>query len=301
MPEKIIILLVFLLGAIDTIISQDLVQISGTRLKLTLAEEFKKGDEMGVFVSDIDSTILSIIEITNPYTFEELIQKRLSNLLLMQFDTTRLITMNYLGYDAVQYNFNHMHLESSGQTLNFGSDSFLVTITIENSNQKAIEFDSVILNVEYDKNLEIDNDLLRGFTISNNGTNLKVFKEDSHTIHFREHDSNGNLVSLLNVANMPKSYHEGLKQIESIDLWASHYFPESNYVTTKTKKVAKEIFIFRIYNSIKGLNTEYQMVGIIERKESDILFLSSVIEKKKMKSIYKIINTLKFKTADNFR
>lgn len=271
--------------------------VTGTRLTLELPSDFKVDSSIRGFRSEVDSSMIEVYEIENPYSFEALIQKRISHALSLGDDTSNFKVSTYEGYKSVQFNRYTPILNQNGLVLSFGSDEFLVDILITASSRERLkELERVVLNGKYNKNLQIKTDSLIGFTVSYKKTNHKIFKKDANTINTLEKDSLGNLVSWLNLTRMPKSSYQGLSAKEAIDITYNLYHFDKLMISTNSLVIDNSKFLWNVYVEDHVEFLEYNIIGIIQRKEFDLLVMGGVGNKDKFAEIYGIIKSIKFNT-----
>ena len=271
--------------------------VKGTRFVLELPNEFKEDRKLPGFISEIDSSIIFISEIENPYSFEELIQKRISNALSLGFDTINFIRSTYDGYKSVQFNTYDLVSNQKGFTINFGSDEFLIDISIETSSDRLEELKRIVLNGKYYKHLEINYEDLLGFTVSYEGSNQKVKKKDANTINTIEKDAFDIIVSWLNLTRMPKSIYEGFTAEDAISATYSHYYDDKSFVSTDSLVIDNSMLLWNVYMKDHITYQEYNIIGIVQKKEFDLLIMGGVNSKEKLGEIYGIIKSIKFKNS----
>lgn len=273
---------------------QNSIPVAGTRLILDLPSEFKEDRNIPGFRSEIDSTLIFVTEIKNPYSFDELVQKRITNSLKLGIDTSNFKNSTYAGYKSIQFNTYNPLLNQFGFTVNFGTDSFLIDISLMTSSKRLKEIEKLVSNGRYNNNLNLNYEGLLGFKVSYNGTNHKVFKKDANTINTKEKDELGNIISWLNITRMPKSSFEGLSLENSINLMYNHYFPDKVYSKTDSTIIDGSKLLWNVYFKDHNTFKEYAIIGIIPKKEFDLLIMGGVNSQEKLNEIFKIVNSIKF-------
>lgn len=286
---------IFTYLTIVTTYGQNKVPVTGTRLSLDLPSEFKEDRSVPGFRSKIDSSLIFVTEIENPYTFEELVQKRISNCLKLGIDTSNFKRTTYAGYKSVQFNTFSPLLNQFGFTIYFGSDSFLVDISIIASSNRLKELEKIVSNGKYNSNLELNLEGLLGFKVSYDGTNLKIFKKDTNTINTIEKDELGNIISWLNLTRMPKSFLEGSSVENAINSLHTFYIPDKVFSSKNSSFIDNSNLLWNIYVKDHVTYKEYAIIGIIPQIEFDLLIMGGVNSKENLEKIYKVVNTIRFK------
>lgn len=272
-------------------------QIKGTRLMLKLPKDFKEDSLLTGFVSDVDSSTIIIFEIENPYTFEELIRKRTQGSLFHIVDTNSIEEFRYDGYKAVQFEYYIPATKEWWYSINFGSDDFLVDISVCTSDQRLGGLKKVVKNGKYNKDLKIDEDYGRGFTVSLEKTNFRVFKKDVHTINTKEQDKFGTVISWLNMTRMPKSYFQGLPTTGAIDATYLLYNYNKKLIKTDSMTIDNQAsqLVWSLYIEDHKTYQEYSIIGILPKTDFDLLIMGAVNSERKIDVLLNILKTIKFK------
>ncbi len=274
--------------------SQNETPVMCTRLILNLPEEFIEDRDVLGFRSKIDSSLILISEVSNPYTFEKLIQKRISNIVKSGIDTSNFKRSIYDGYKSIQFYSYDPFQNQNRFTINFGSDDFLIDISVQTSVDRLKELENIVLGGNYNENLTINYDKCLGFSISLTGTNQTIFKKDANTINLIEKDQSGNTLSWVNFTRMPTSIFEGLNVDNSIDILYYKYFPENKYQKSDSTLIDNSNFLWKTYMKKHQTFEEYNLIGLIRKKEFDLLIIGGATSKEKLNQIYVIINSIKF-------
>jgi hypothetical protein len=268
--------------------------VKGTRFIINLPSEFKEDRTIPGFRSEIDSSIIFIVELDNPYSFEELLEIRISNILSMGLDTSNVKESFYDGYKSVQFNTFDSTQNRRGFNLNFGSDEFLINISITTFSNRLEELERIVMRGQYDKNLDVDFGSFLGFTVSYEGTAHKVFKKDANTINTREKNELEQVVAWLNLTRMPKSFYEESSAETAIDATYSFYYFDKLYQNTDSLIIDNHKLIWKLYVKDHRTYQEYNIIGIIQKKEFDLLIMGGVNRKEKLEELYGIIKSIKF-------
>jgi hypothetical protein len=295
MPYKILLLIIVFIVNNFKLEGQTLYQVSGTRFSLELPEDFVKDKDILGFKSLKDSSLIGIYEVTNPYTFEELTAKQLTNIVKTGHDTFNVYKSNIYGYSSVQLYYREGNLNNHGFILLFGSDDFLVRITIESSKNRLEELIQTVLKTgNYDEYLILDPDLLLGFKVDYEGSNHKIISKNANTLNTKEENENGDIVSWLNLTRMPKITFNDLSDDASASTMKAYYFPKSVFQAHENLKIDGANLKLYIFKLDHDFYSEYNIIGLVRKDDFDLLIMGAVNSTERMLFLYKILDSIKF-------
>lgn len=252
-------LIVIVLIAANSIASAQpqLVNPPGTRLRLTLPDDFRYVRSISGYFSTMDSSVITITEVSNPYTFDELLGKRLRNLTEQGLDTYGFRSTVFHGYRGMEFTPPSPEPLRKTFALMFGSDEFMADIQLFTTAGRFESLKNMLYEANYDASVMIDEDGLRGFGVSYEGTGLRIFKQDANTINARETDGNGNVIAWLNLTKMPAAMYGDVTAEEAIDATYKMYRFDKHVTSSDTETIDHASLLSKLYSVERGGSTEF--------------------------------------------